>query len=364
MPKNYLPDLRFLPENYKTVTAATLLNDGISLGSFLNGITLDHIPSLSERQQLIRNLLPHAQILKVINNNNKKFAEHKLVVVEGVYNPDNEEQITESDDNQNFLAKTGRGVVYELRRNKKTDNDKTFELAKYLQVYHPTFDKLILDYDTYNEGELNAQLIIQTPEIPINYDIRFKRVSQTNFNNTVQAIGQLVEITETPDTTVEFPADTPDQVTGYFTVGDLHARLLRTYGGDPWQSYAVDSRTSRDVAILQNISKIKSGSIVVISFGYNDTINTNDPPEVIARRVYKAVAISLDRGHIVSFMLLPITNKAPVSRSNAVRNAIINELSRENNVRIIDLNNPQYTLGNDGQAMTPESYVSISNVLI
>lgn len=364
MPVNYIPDLRFIPERLTTINARTPLNDGVTVGSFLNGVTLDHITTLEDRKQLVRNLIPHAEIVRAIRDNDKRFASHQLVVVEGIYKTAPEEQITENEDNHNFLATTGRGIVYELRRNGITDNDKTFELARYLQVYHPTFDKLILDYDTYVEGELNVQIIIQMPIIPVDYNVNFKRIAETRFNNTIQATSQLVEITEVPNTTVQFPTELPDQVTGYFTIGDLHARLLRSYGGNPWQSYAIDSRTSRDIAILQNISKIKSGSIVVISFGYNDTINSNDPPEVIARRVYKAVAVSLDLGHVVSFMLPPVTSKAPVSRSNAVRNAIVSELARENNVRIIDLNDSQYSLGNDGQALTPESYISISNILI
>lgn len=364
MPINYLPDLRFIPDSYTNITAATPLNDGVSLGSFLNGISLDYMPDLADRKQLVRNLLPHAQILRAININNIRFAEHKLVVVEGVYNPDNEEQITESTDNHNFLAKTGRGVVYELRRNKKTDNDKTFELARYLQVYHQTYDKIILDYDTYSEGELNAQILIQTPEIPPNYKVSFNKIAQTNFNNNIQTVGQLIEVTEIPTTTVNFPADTPDDVTGYFTVGDLHARLLRTFGGDPWQSYARDDRLSRDAVILENINKIREGQVVVISFGYNDAVTTNDSPSIIAQRVLKAVTTSLKRKHTVTFLLFPITDKIPESRSKNVRSAIVSSLSTVNDVRIVDLNESQYELGSNGQELTPESYISISNILI
>ena len=365
MPKNYLPDLRFLPENYDTITAATPLSDGVTIGSFLNGVTLDHITDIATRKQLARNLLPHAQILKSINTNNKRFADYKLVVIEGIYKKAPEEQLTESEDNNNFLALTGRGIVYELKRNKKTDNNKTFELARYLQVYHNTYDKLILDYDTYNEGELNAQIIIQTPEIPSNYNVKFKKVSTTVFNNTPQVIGQLVEITEIPETKVQFPANTPDDVTGYFTVGDLHARLVRVYGGDPWQSYARDGRLSRDQVILENLQKIRRGQVVVISSGYNDAVNSNDTPESIANRVYKTVATSKnDLGHVTTFLLFPITDKIAVSRSRAVRNAIVSKLATFNDVRIVDLNDSQYELGNDGKSLTPESYISISTSLI
>ena len=365
MASNYLPDLRFLPDSLKAIDASTKLNDGVSVGSFLDNITLDHIADLGERKQLVRNLLPHAQILKSIGDNTTKFAAHKLVVAEGIYKPSPEEQMTEDDTNPNYLALNGRSITFELKRNNRTDNDKTFELARYLQVFYSTYDKLILDYDTAIEGELNAQIIIQVPNIPSNYEVTFNRVIETRFNNTVQATGQLIEITEIPDTVVEFPADTPDDVTGYFTVGDLHARLLRTYGGDPWQSYALDYRSSRDNAILENLNKIRKGQVVVISSGYNDTINSNDTPKDIATRVLKTVTASKDvLGHVTSFLLFPITDKVQESRSKDVRAAIISALSVFNDVRIIDLNSPQYQLGFDGKSLTAESYISISNALI
>ena len=364
MPKNYLPDLRFLPDALTSVTAATPLADGVTLGSFLVGTTLQHIPELADRIQLARNLLPHAQILSAIKTDTKRFSEYKLVVVEGVYKQAPEEQMTESDDNHNQLAKTGRGVVYELRRNGKTDNDKTFELAKYLQVYHRTYSKIILDYDTYIEGELNAQIIIQTPKISTSYDVKFTMAAETKFNNATQAVGQLVEVTERPTTKVSFPADLPDSVIGYFTVGDIHARLLRLYGGAPWQSYGSDSRTSRDQAIKENLRKIKSGQVVVISAGYNDAISTNERPEAIGARVADIVTTSVKLDHVISFLLFPITTKGSASRQQAVRAAIISSLSRLNNIRLIDLNASKYSLEVDGVALTRESYILISDGLI
>jgi hypothetical protein len=364
MPKNYLPDLRFLPEGLTKVTAATPLANGVTLGSFLIGTTLQHIPELSDRIQLARNLLPHAEILSAIKANQRTFADHTLVVVEGVYKQSPEEQMTENDSNHNFLAKTGRGVVYELRINGKVDNDKTFELARYLQIYHRTYDKIILDYDVQEEGILNAQIIIQTPNIPSTYDVRFKGIVETQFNNTTQATGQLVEVTERPNTKVTFPANLPDNVAGYFTVGDIHARLLRVYGGDPWQSYGQDARTSRDVAIKQNINRIRAGQVVVISAGYNDAVTTTDTPEAIGKRVADIVNTSVRLGHVVTFMLYRITQKGETARQEAIRASIVSELSSFANVRIVDLNAAQYSFGVGGIALSRESYISISDSLI
>ena len=364
MPKNYLPDLRFLPEGLVRVHSGTPLNDGITVGNFLKGTTLDHIPEISDRIQIARNLLPQAQILKAIGENTKRFSNHKLVVIEGLYKADPEEQMTESESNTNFLATTGRSVVYELRRNDKTDNEKTFELARYLQVYHKIYDKLILDYDTYNQGELNVQIIIEMPVIPSNYNVSFTGASETRFNNNVQAVGQLVEITEIPKSTVDFPANTPDEIAGYFTIGDVHSRLLKTFGGNPWQSYAQDSRTSRDETIIANIKKIKSGEVVVISAGINDALNSNDTPEQIGARVKKIVDASYKLSHVITFLLFKITDRTTTTRQVAIRQAIVSELSALNSIRIVDLNDPQYSFASDGVSLTKESYISVSNILI
>tara|TARA_R110002153_G_scaffold220433_2_gene372905 strand:+ start:907 stop:2001 length:1095 start_codon:yes stop_codon:yes gene_type:complete len=364
MALKYLPDLRYLPEGLPRVDANTSLNSGITMGNFLKGITLDHIPEIKDRIQIARNLLPQAQILKTIGEDSKRFSRHKLVVIEGVYKADPEEQITESEDNTNFLAISGRSVVYELRRNNSIDNEKTFELARFLQTYHRTYDKLILDYDTYNEGELNVQLIIEMPIIPSDYNIKFKGIVETRFNNKIQATNQLIEITETPTTQIQFPADLPDEVTGYFTIGDVHARNLKVFGGDPWQTFARDARTSRDQDIIKNIKLIRAGEIVVISAGVNDAISSNDTPTQIAERIFKIVNTSYQLDHSVTFLLFKVTGKATTSRQLQVRQAIVSVLANLSNIRLEDLNSPQYTLGVDGVSLSKESYISISNILI
>ena len=364
MALKYLPDLRYLPEGLPRVDANTSLNSGITMGNFLKGITLDHIPEIKDRIQIARNLLPQAQILKTIGEDSKRFSRHKLVVIEGVYKADPEEQITESEDNTNFLAISGRSIVYELRRNNSIDNEKTFELARFLQTYHRTYDKLILDYDTYNEGELNVQLIIEMPIIPSDYNIKFKGIVETRFNNKIQATNQLIEITETPTTQIQFPADLPDEVTGYFTIGDVHARNLKVFGGDPWQTFARDARTSRDQDIIKNIKLIRAGEIVVISAGVNDAISSNDTPTQIAERIFKIVNTSYQLDHSVTFLLFKVTGKATTSRQLQVRQAIVSVLANLSNIRLEDLNSPQYTLGVDGVSLSKESYISISNILI
>ena len=362
MAYKFLPDLRFLPDQATSITAATTIADGVPLGTFLKGVTLDHIPDLADRQQIVRNLLPHAHIVKSIREGDKRFSKYKLVVVEGIYNKSPEEELTP--DGQKDLAQTGRSIVYELRRNGKTDLTKTVELAQHIAMFFRVYDKITLDFDTYNEGELNAQIIINTPVIGSSYDPTFDLLAETTFNNVIQARNQLVEITEIPSTTVTLPAVQPDSVTGYFTVGDIHARLLQSYGGTPWQSFARDGRSARETAITNNIKKIKAGQVVVISVGYNDAINSNTEDWKIAADVFGHVAESLALDHVVTFLLFPITNEATVQRQTSVRNEIVEAISGFNNLRIIDLNEGQYQLDTDGRSMTRESYIKISNVLI
>lgn len=364
MALKYLPDLRFLPEGLNKVNANTLLNSGITMGNFLKGITLDHIPEVKDRIQIARNLLPQAQILKAIGEDSKRFSRHKLVVIEGLYKADPEEQITETEENTNFLATSGRSVVYELRRNDSIDNEKTFELARFLQTYHRTYDKLILDYDTYNEGELNVQIVIEMPEISSDYNVKFKGLVETRFNNKVQAVSQLIEITEIPTTAIDFPANLPDEVTGYFTIGDVHARNLKVFGGDPWQTFARDARTSRDQAIIKNIQLIKEGEVVVISAGVNDAISSNDTPTQIADRIFKIVNTSYKLKHDITFLLFKITDKTSRQRQTLVRQSIIRALGDLNGVRLLDLNSPQFNIGVDGISLSKESYISVSNTLI
>lgn len=358
--KYFLPDLRFSPEQLEVITTATPLADGITVGTFCNGITLNHIPNLLERKQIVRNLLPHAHFMQNIRANQNILKDYRLVVVEGLYKPGVEEQLTPN--GQKDLATKGRSIVYELRKNGKTDNEKTYDLVTHLVTYFDIYDRVTLDYDTYNAGELNAQIIIDTPEIPSSYKVKFKNEVKTFFNNVEQANSELIDVTETPQTTIVIPAPEVDEVRGYFTVGDLHSRLLRVYGGDPWQSFALDGKTSKDNSITANINKISDASSLVISIGYNDIISTIDDEKTIARRVRNIVEFALKKGLPVTYFLPPKTNAATITRQNKVRNAILSDLSTFRNINIVDLNN--YQLGPNGIALTKSSYVNLAQVLI
>ena len=57
------------------------------------------------------------------------------------------------------------------------------------------YEKMILDYDTYNvDGSLNAQIIVIMPELQDGYKASYQNRLETRYNNYVQATGELVEI--------------------------------------------------------------------------------------------------------------------------------------------------------------------------
>ena len=56
------------------------------------------------------------------------------------------------------------------------------------------FEKLILDYDTYNpNGSLNLQIILVMPKIVSPWTVTYKNQVETRFNNYVASTGELVE---------------------------------------------------------------------------------------------------------------------------------------------------------------------------
>ena len=89
----------------------------------------------------------------------------------------------------------GRAVAYELIDiNGDLALEKTFDLAVFTKN-NINFDKLILDYDSYNPDEtINAQIILVMPEIVTPWSAIFNNELETRFNNFVQSTNELVEV--------------------------------------------------------------------------------------------------------------------------------------------------------------------------
>jgi len=225
----------------QTITSSTALGAGISLAKFLGArgsrtqlqkLYNENFTGPPDFQQIARNLVLHAQILQSIIAN-KDFDQYRLIVSEGIYEPnpkftvvetpagseENAKLIASTVDGANYgkgkdgwvvnlptyigetpsgvlaLRRTGQAVSYQLvGRNGKTDPSKTFDLAVLWKDYIK-YDKLTLDYDTFDpSGELTCQIIIETPKVPEDFDVTYAFNLETKYNGEIQTVNELLEI--------------------------------------------------------------------------------------------------------------------------------------------------------------------------
>ena len=74
--------------------------------------------------------------------------------------------------------------------------EETFDLAVYWKD-NLNFEKLILDYDTYNpDKSLHACLILVMPQIVSPWRVSYNNEVETRYNNNVQTTNELLEILE------------------------------------------------------------------------------------------------------------------------------------------------------------------------
>ena len=192
----YVPDPYYNPDFQSEITSRTKLASGISMAKFLGGygdaVTLNFIPTDEERKRIARQLLLQADAMLTVTRENLQFSDYRLIVAEGLYNPEPTEVLDV--DGINYLMKNGQAVVYELLNKDGTiDPEKTFDLAVFWKD-NINFDKLILDYDTYDpNGTLNVQVILVMPKIISPWTVQYSNTIETRFNNFVQSTNELVE---------------------------------------------------------------------------------------------------------------------------------------------------------------------------
>ena len=194
--KQMLPDPIFNVNFSTNILPGTKLAKGITISKFLGGtgdpITMRHL-KFKARRPIARQLYLQAEAMRSIDENEGKFKDYRMVVVEGLYKPADGEQLTP--DSLNDLASKGRAVVYEMvDAQGKSDIQKTFDLAVYLKdnLY---YDKIILDFDTLNpDKSLNAQVIIVMPEVDETYTGVYGMKIETRFNNAVQSDKEFIEV--------------------------------------------------------------------------------------------------------------------------------------------------------------------------
>ena len=161
-------------------------------GSHGDPITMDHM-FVEDRYETAKYLYLHAQIMRSVIEDEGDFDEFRLIVSEGVYKPSETETIAAG--SVNDYRTYGRAIVYELRDRKgQIALKQTFKLAAWWKDSQQ-YEKMILDYDTYNvDGSLNAQIIVIMPELQDGYKASYQNRLETRYNNYVQATGELVEI--------------------------------------------------------------------------------------------------------------------------------------------------------------------------
>lgn len=238
-----LVDPQYNPEFESSITSATKLGPGITCAKFLGArgsrtqfqkLYADGFFGAPDLKQIARNLVLHTNAMKTVIGNTT-FSQHRLIVSEGIYEPNPKFETQEipsgseakakklarqnsggsygkgpdgwvariplyvgerpSSNSVNDLRRTGRAIVYQLiNKNGQTDPEKTFDLAVFWKDYID-YDKLSLDYDTFDPtGILTSQIVLEMPKVPATFDVSFSYNLETTFNGELQAKNELLEI--------------------------------------------------------------------------------------------------------------------------------------------------------------------------
>lgn len=201
--KTIVPDPLYNPDNNKEkFTSDTKLAEGVPVSRFFGApgsrTSISQVPmrsanSLFDRQNILRHLYLHAQI---INNfeTNPKFRDYKLIVTESFFDK-TEIETTNRRQNINDLKLQGKAVVYKVvDSNGNVDVPKTFDVALYWKE-HADYNFIFLDYDTYHPlGLLSAQIILIVPTVNKTFKATLGYNVRSTFNGFVYSPNELVEI--------------------------------------------------------------------------------------------------------------------------------------------------------------------------
>ena len=268
-------DPRFDPSGADQILTSTKLARGISLSQFLYGKgdkgKLDPNLRLEQKKQLVRNLIPQANLVHRVRDNQDIFKGYNLEIIEGVYVKEPTEILTQ--DGILDLRTQGRAVVYEvIGPNGIIDKDKTFDLAVWL-ANNIRYDKIILDYDELDprgmSEDVNVQIIVIMPIVAEDFTADFKMETETLFNNKSQGkefikIGDKITNLEegTPDNSTEEPTDGSDEPADDTETTQANTRL----GG-------VEDLSGKFKTEAEVIDYIRSNKLNAESNGYSFTYN-------------------------------------------------------------------------------------------
>ena len=212
-------DGQYDPTFQPNITGRTRLAQNVTMSKFLGGFgdpqSINHL-SKEDKLLLAKQYYLHAQVLQLINSapglrGVAGFEKFRLVVSEAYYRQSDDEDLDVTD-GINYLMTNGRAVVYELiGEDGKIALEKTFDLAVYLKN-NINYDKLILNYDTYNpDGSIHVDIILIMPEIIAPWNVTYEKIIETRFNNAVQSTGELMELGEEEQTTTDTGSEPLDE---------------------------------------------------------------------------------------------------------------------------------------------------------
>jgi len=194
----FLPDPLYNPENQESITSKTEIAPGITIAKFLGAYgdrtSFNHIEFEEQRRDISRNLVAQAESIRRITNNSN-FDDIRLIVSEGLYRP----LVIEFPLSDALKKKRlGQLIYYQvIDKFGQIDLKRTFDVAEFLKD-NAKYNKLILDYDTYDpNGKLTAQIGIEYSQIPITFTIDDASFDiETVFNNQLMSKNELIEILE------------------------------------------------------------------------------------------------------------------------------------------------------------------------
>ena len=192
-----LVDPVFNPNGVDNVSSATKLGPGVTVAKFLGAYgdrtAFNHVGSNDERKQIARQLYLQAEMMRVIQGNIELFNDVRLIVSEGIYRAGPTETLSGDCEKKN----KGQLIYYQvINQEGSIDFETTFEIAEYWKDY-TTYEKIILDYDTYNpDGSLTAQIGVEMPVVGETFDANFSNNVETVYNNVLQSANELVDIKE------------------------------------------------------------------------------------------------------------------------------------------------------------------------
>ena len=192
-----LVDPVFNPNFAGQISSATKLGPGITIAKFLGAYgdrtPFDFVGDEETRLSTARQLYLQAEMMRVIQGNIELFNDIRLIVSEGIYRAGPTETLSGD------CEKKNKGqLIYSqvINQDGNIDIETTFEIAEYWKDY-TTYEKLILDYDTYNpDGSLTAQIGVEMPVVGETFDANFSKKVETVYNNVLQSAKELVEIKE------------------------------------------------------------------------------------------------------------------------------------------------------------------------